>query len=296
MSRRRFMDERDWDILLMLYQTQNITRAAENLFITQAALSIRIKSIEKYFGTKLVERHSHGIFFTPIGRHAVEFAREHKNALENLKKKMVIMQDQNVEELRIAMAPILVRFLTTRIVGGFSHLYPYIDFRVRSMTNDKIIKALQNNSVHIGITRSKTRLHGFVTEKFADEGIFIVTSAPVEIKDLEEMTYIDYRQDPYFCSEFKTWWEANFSHPPRRTLYITDFDACKELVRMGKGFGFFPQLLIRSDPDLFAKPVAGPDGQPLQRSTYILCREGMQQNFSVNLFLQFVKEMSKSWK
>ena len=50
------MNERDWELLRVLYEVKSITRAADRLFITQPALSIRLKNIESYFNTTLVIR------------------------------------------------------------------------------------------------------------------------------------------------------------------------------------------------------------------------------------------------
>jgi len=61
------MNERDWELLRVLYEVKSITRAADRLFITQPALSIRLKNIESYFNTTLVIRNKKGIQFTSEG-------------------------------------------------------------------------------------------------------------------------------------------------------------------------------------------------------------------------------------
>ena len=44
------MDNRDYEILLELYKTKNITKAADNLYVSQPSLTYRIKQIEKKIG------------------------------------------------------------------------------------------------------------------------------------------------------------------------------------------------------------------------------------------------------
>ena len=46
------MDEKDWNAIRVLYEEKNISRAAERLYISQPALTYRLKNLEKEFGTK----------------------------------------------------------------------------------------------------------------------------------------------------------------------------------------------------------------------------------------------------
>lgn len=55
------MDEKDFELLNVLNETRNITKAAEQLFMTQSALSKRIKSIEKDLEIEMLLRSRQGI-------------------------------------------------------------------------------------------------------------------------------------------------------------------------------------------------------------------------------------------
>ena len=60
------MDERDFEILMALKETGNITRAADRLYITQSSLSKKIQAIEKELDICLLIRSRQGVHFTPI--------------------------------------------------------------------------------------------------------------------------------------------------------------------------------------------------------------------------------------
>lgn len=62
------MDEKDFALLMVLGESRNMTKAADKLFITQSALSKRIKNIERELGVELLLRSHQGIRFTPLGR------------------------------------------------------------------------------------------------------------------------------------------------------------------------------------------------------------------------------------
>ena len=61
------MDTKQIDYILELAQTKNFNRAAENLFISQPALTYQIKAIESEVGFMLFERSPRGAVLTPAG-------------------------------------------------------------------------------------------------------------------------------------------------------------------------------------------------------------------------------------
>lgn len=65
----------DWKILKVLYEKRSITKAADALFMTQSALTKRLRSIEsERWGRQLVERTSRGVTFTEDGKYLVQKA------------------------------------------------------------------------------------------------------------------------------------------------------------------------------------------------------------------------------
>lgn len=63
-------------LLSVLASEMNMRKAAERLFVTQPALSQRLQSIEKEWGTKIFIRSHKGLTLTPAGEKIVEFANE----------------------------------------------------------------------------------------------------------------------------------------------------------------------------------------------------------------------------
>ena len=74
-----------------LYEEKNISRAAERLYISQPALTYRLKNLEKEFGTTLFYKVKGGIEFTPEGVHLVEYAEEMLKKLQKTKDNMLNM-------------------------------------------------------------------------------------------------------------------------------------------------------------------------------------------------------------
>ena len=66
-NREAAYEDSDWRILYELYQTPNITKVAEKLFMTQPTLTKRLQYIEEEFQTRIVSRSTKGVVFTRKG-------------------------------------------------------------------------------------------------------------------------------------------------------------------------------------------------------------------------------------
>ena len=78
------MDEKDFELLRVLDETRNITHAADRLYITQSALSKRIKGIEQELGIELLLRSRQGIRFTPAGEMVLQRSQAAAKELETV--------------------------------------------------------------------------------------------------------------------------------------------------------------------------------------------------------------------
>ena len=83
------MDEKDFELLEVLDETRNITHAADKLYMTQSALSKRIKSMEQELGVEILLRSRQGIRFTPAGEKVLEHSRAALKQMEQLRRAMV---------------------------------------------------------------------------------------------------------------------------------------------------------------------------------------------------------------
>lgn len=68
------MKEIDWRILVVLYEKKSMSKAAESLFMTQSALTKRVRAIEEEWNIEMVRRSSQGVEFTEDGIYLVKKA------------------------------------------------------------------------------------------------------------------------------------------------------------------------------------------------------------------------------
>lgn len=76
--------EKDWELFLTIAQEQNITKAANKLFMSQPALSYRLTQLEKNFDEPLFIRTTKGVILTETGELYYQYALDSVKRKKNL--------------------------------------------------------------------------------------------------------------------------------------------------------------------------------------------------------------------
>lgn len=286
------LNKKDWLILKTLYEEKNITRAAEKLFLSQPAISYRIKQLEEEMGVTILWRSRRGVKFSTEGEYLVNFSLKMLNQLQKVKDYLLSMNNSTEGTIRLGVSSNYARFVLPDILKDFSDTYENVQFSLYTGLSPQIVKMLEDEDVYIGIVRgendwnkSKLKLH--------DEQICIISKRPIELKDLPYLPMISYKTDSELQNVIDRWWQSNFSVPPNITMYLDNIETSRKLVLNGLGFAIIPSIgLNEVEEDLYSYPIRDENGSPILRDTSLIFNEN-SLNFPV--IKTFIKFMEKNY-
>ena len=129
----------------------SITKAAEELYVSQPAISSAIKELEKEFNTTLFIRYNNQLTLTDEGHYlyeiAVELLDNYNKAVEKMNSYLV-----NSQVLKIAIPPMLGTFLFPPIVKQYTSMYPNVEIQLVELGSVANQKAIAENEVSLGLT------------------------------------------------------------------------------------------------------------------------------------------------
>lgn len=281
------MDEKDWKILFKLYEEKSLTKTAEKLYISQPAISYRIKQIEVEFNTKIILRGKKGIEFTPQGDSLVKYSENMLSQLRKIKEDFQKLDKKVSGTLRLGVSSNFARYELSPLLKEFLNQYPDVEFNVKTGLSDAVIQLLQKEDIHIAITRGDHNWPG-VMHLLKQEPLFIASKEPIHINDLPQLGRINYRTDHHLRTDIDNWWEFQFTKPPLITMEVDRIETCKEMVKNGLGYGIFPSISLKDDDDLFKIPLAK-NGEIILRKTSLLFRRNSLELSVVHAFAEFLK-------
>ncbi|HJV30636.1 MAG TPA: LysR family transcriptional regulator [Bacillales bacterium] len=282
----------EFQLLSVLAQEMNMRKAAERLFVTQPALSQRLQTIEKEWGTKLFIRSQKGVALTPAGEYVIEFVNDVLNKQEKVKEMVHSFHSEIAGTLKIAVASIVGQNWLPQVLKKFIEKYPHVKISLITGWSSEISNYLYDDQVHIGIIRGTPDWKGVKIHLFEDL-LYLVDK---EIKNPDEVLltdrpFIQFKSDSNYYQVIQDWWMRRFKIPPKRTVVVDQIETCKQMAFNGIGYAILPGITLNGgEKDLFKIPLFDGKKEPLKRDTWLLGYESSFQLKQVQAFTELMKE------
>jgi DNA-binding transcriptional LysR family regulator len=282
------MDNKDWLMLRTISEEKNITKAAERLYISQPALSYRLKNLEKEFGAKIVLRNTTGVVFTHQGEYLLNYALKMLTQLTSAKEHIQNMENKIQGTLRIGTSAIFAHYELPEILKGFLECYPDVDISLKTGLSSRINKMLQKDEFAVAILRGDP----FWPEEkhmLQEEHICLTSRNAIKFHDLPHLPRINYGTDSSLREMLENWWLEIFPCPPNITMEVDSMDTCRQMVLHGLGWAILPFIGLKEHNSLYTKELHWRDGTPVMRRTWMLYRNASLGLSAVHAFINYIK-------
>lgn len=262
------MNEQDWKLLKTLARERNVTRTAERLYITQPALSYRIRQIEQEFGIDLFVRTPNGVILTPQGEYLVEYANEMILRLGQVKEKVASFEARVKGPLRVGSSAVFASYELPQILKGFMERYPEVDIYLQTGISHQVMRMLEREEVAIAVVRGNNSWK-YGRSLLSEEPVCLVSKAMIDIQKLPSLPRITYGTDTTLQRVIDEWWRLTFSNPSRDSLAADTMETCRRMVVQGLGWAILPSIGLKELEDVHILPLVWPDGTALTRKTWL---------------------------
>jgi DNA-binding transcriptional LysR family regulator len=282
------MEIRDWLILEVLYEQKNITKTAHSLFISQPALTARLRQIEKEFGITIVNRTSKGVQFTPQGEYLAKSSTEMLLKFRRIKEQVLNLDSSVMGTLRLGASGYFTVFTLPPLLKQFKQQYPNVEFSVHTNWTKDIFNTVFNQEVHIGFVSAD---YGWQSQKHLlfEEPIYVASVDDIDLADLPNLPRINYQTDGLIKAMIDKWWRENFSQPPTISMEVDKLTTCKEMVRHGLGYGIMPSRILHDFPEMRKIMLTDQQGNPIMRGAWMIYHKEDQDLNVMKAFVDFIK-------
>lgn len=222
---------------------KSITLAAEELSISQPAVSQAVKHLEHDLGAALFVRTPKGVRFTAEGEVLYSYVKRGYEAIRLGEKKFQELLDLQEGELCIGASDMTLQFYLLEYLERFHESYPKIRVTVKNAPTPKTIKMLQEGSIDFGVisTPIQKRLDLKFRKVRDIQDIFVVGRKFRELAN-RRLQYKELEQLPLMCLEGNTstraYVEAFLRENGVRLLPEFELATSEMLVQFAmKGFG-----------------------------------------------------------
>jgi len=170
----------DTDLLktfLEVNTTRHFGRAADNLYLTPAAVSARVRQLEHILGVELFIRNRNNIQLTPEGERLVPHAETMLLAWSHARQDVVMPADQ-VRRLNVGATYSFWRFAMAEQVPRLYELLPDLSLRAEAHPVDILVRRLEERTLDLALLLEPPALAGFRADKIGQIRLVLVSSDP----------------------------------------------------------------------------------------------------------------------
>jgi LysR family transcriptional regulator for metE and metH len=289
-------------IIRTVHQLGTLTEAAEQLCLSQSALSHAIKKLENYFGTPLWIKEGRRLRLTQAGHTLLNLAQRLLPQFEHSEQIIGNIAGGGQGNLRIGMECHPCYQWLLNIVGPFLKQFPDVDLDVRQRFQFGGMGALLGYDIDMLVTPDP--LYSLALEYvpvFEYEHVLVVPKSHplankpfVEPLDLSNEVIITYPVEPSRLDIF-----SQFCHPAgisiKKHVQIETTEILLQMVAAGRGFSALPKWLVESHQNtLDICPVSlGKKG--LYKTIHLGFRKNEQRPAYMEHFIQMSRESNKDF-
>ncbi len=263
------MDIRQLKYFVTVATHQNFSKAAQQLFIAQPALSRRIRMLEDELGVRLFERHLRGATLTPEGRRLLDRAQYLLRSFDQLKSDVHDTQGPPSGPVIIGMTPNYVSVVGAPLTVAIKRRFPEAQPHIIQAFSPAMHDMLRDNAVDIallsGATPAPPPSHMLAVEPLFEDRLCLVGPAGDPLLARSEVPVRQLRDLPLILTGvsragIRNEIEALAARqrvPLRIEAEVGTFSLAAQLVRMGMGYTVYLPSSVALEQGLAATPITG---------------------------------------
>lgn len=246
------MTIRHLKIFLTVVKCGKMKKAAEELYISQPAVSQAISELEKYYGVKLFERLSQKLYITNDGEILLSYATYIIDSFE--KMELSLQESLSKQQIRIGSSVSIGSTLLIDLVDKLEKEIPGIDVRVTIDNTSTIEQMICKSDLDLAIVEGLVKSDEIIQLPLGNDELVIVVgkSHPfwsyeeVDIYQLENQVIISREQGSTDRNQFEQFLNDHNIRINKK-WNSTNTEAIKNIVISGKGMAIISRLLIEKE-------------------------------------------------
>ena len=246
-----------YKIFYYVAKFQNITTAANYLFLSQPSISRSIKNLEEELDCKLFTRSKKGVELTTGGQLLYKHISIACRHIFSAEEEISLMNDNESAILRLGGSEVALQsFLLERIVD-FHNVYPKIQIKIDSMSTPDAIEALKANIIDVAVVTSpfsdKSELNIKVIRNLQD---IVVAGNDFDFLKDKEISLHELINYPLICLKNNTTTRHYLDYIFRQhnillhpAIELTSINLVLPLVRNNLGIGFLQYRMAKNEID-----------------------------------------------
>jgi DNA-binding transcriptional LysR family regulator len=158
-------------------------KAAEELYLTQPAVSLQIKALEEDLGVQLFDRSGAHVSLTAAGKILLGYAQQGYALFAQAEQDVAALSGEHAGQLPLGAFTTVAQYVLPRLLGEFCREHPRVHPTLISGNTEHIVDALEKQKIALGLIEGPARSRDVKTEPFLEDELVLICSTDSEVAD-----------------------------------------------------------------------------------------------------------------
>ncbi|HSF56045.1 MAG TPA: LysR family transcriptional regulator [Algoriphagus sp.] len=286
-------------VFLKIAQTQSVTKASEELHLSQPAVSIQLKNFQDQFDIPLTEVIGRKIHITDFGKEIAESAKSIINQVHEINYKTLAYKGQLIGRLKISVVS-TGKYVMPYFLANFIKKHPGIELIMDVTNRNLVIESLENNEVDFALVSLLPKNLNIEKLDLLQNKLYLVGSAKIKA-NAEQLPQDVFRDLPLIFREKGSGTRLtmeNFIEENKlsvlKKMELTSNEAVKQAILAGLGYSIMPLIGIRNELFNNELQIIPVEGLPIKTMWSLIWINGKKHSPASLSFLNYLNQEKAS--
>ncbi len=286
-------------IFLKIVETRSITKASQELALSQPAVSIQLKNFQEQFDVPLTQLINRRIYITAFGQEIAALAEKIVNEVNEINYKTALYNGQLAGKLSISVVS-TGKYVIPYFLTDFLKLNPNIDLKLDVSNKAQVISDLTENSVDFSLVSALPKHLNLEKITLMKNELYLVCSSNFDVSEIQSIKDLP-KNIPFIYREIGS--ATRYAMEKyidqqgisiHKKLELTSNEAVKQAVIANMGLSIMPIIGIRQELQSKQLKIIPMEGLPLQTNWHIVWNRGSRLTPSAKAFIEHVEKNKHS--
>jgi DNA-binding transcriptional LysR family regulator len=298
------MSDRRLQVFYTVARLLSFTKAAEELHMTQPAVTFQVRQLEEQFNTRLFDRTHNRISLTEAGKKVYECGERIFEIYAEMDNSIRELTGDISGVLILGASTTIAEYMLPVLLGDFKAEHPDVTVRLKVANTDGIVSQVENNAIDLGVVEAPVTNKNLVVEECSTDQLVVIV-APGHALANEDVVPLKRLADfPFICREegsgtrevmLESMHKSGMSDSELNvSMELGSLEAIKGAVEAGMGISVISSATIQKELKL-GTLVAVKTEPPIVRPFSFVHQKQKFRMSAMDELLKFARNYCKSY-
>ncbi len=284
-------------VFVTVVDQQNFSKAAEELFISQPAVSVHIRNLENELGCKLINRTSKQLILTQAGEILYRNAKQMLKLYDDAKIQINDLKSGITGTLKIGASFTIGEYILPRVLAEYVEQYPNVNVEVSIANTEEVLQAVKGG-IDLGLVEGQVTLPELKKQSFVEDEMVIIVPVDHHLAKQRVISNTDILQDQTWILRevgsgtraFSETLIQDLNLRVKRTYVFSSSQGVKESVITGLGIALVSSFIVHKEVEKGELIPLRIKGRKIVRKLFYVQRRDMTTSKVIAAFVEKIKE------